>query len=1315
MRQDIHADNIINDFLSLSFENTDNIDAFINNHLDLLSNDIAPITIITPGAGCDFESWGYTFKEDKYNSDGNALTDYMIRRGCDVSLGVSRKSEPTDDKYILTFFKQQGYEIYIDYDNINDHLISNYIINWNKHNAFLFGPQEADSGHKIYNTEIVNNEIVYSKISNSTAEAYGELRNFVNSIIYKYMLDYYNIYEEIMIPKINMIGHSRGGIINMQYAIEHPDVVKYLYSVGTPYNGSQLYNALLSEGIDICDETLNNNLMGLGFNNNSIADCIDYSSYGALKHYWNDYQNMNGNNHTKLYAIGCSMGLDYIVDFINVIITENIPKYTWFIQNIGFVPGLNTILNNTRKEEHDLFCEVNERYKSGELINKFNFVSETFDFYEFVFDLIDFFSSGSEYTYISDNDLIFELGVVLQGLFETMVYEYACQQYVLKNDLLVDLDSQQAMGYNNVIEFEKIITNNNYDLAKRAISDLPPVGHNLETLDEDVINCILSNLDLGSNDNGFNIKKIDDSVYEFIGFYYDRAVNHGVMTFFNVLGNYEYHISSKMFDCNYTLAQKLYKNRYDNYWENLNQAKNDGIIKIAINNNCYITDETFSFLKGQVYFTFGYNGDLLGENANYQLIYGCIYNGYKIVKYGKSSIYGIITDVNIEDINYVCDGAFFCQPIQRISIESVNTNISSIEVGKYSFYGCKWLNNFNTELFISSVNIMAFNETPLHNKTTIINNALIYVKDAELRLLSNSQITIVAPFAIDNDSNVEYIVLEKPNVSFHKDAIHCNSLNSIFIYTNYTNINKSYFYEKHPYIYTAYSFNSGKFDNDYIRNTVKINFWTLTNHYKKQLIMSTLLQNELFTINDIGLPSDTNVLGFRIDDLNTYFENVMTEFSFFRDADVVFNSYVECQGAHSFGFSESDEKLHTLLCNNCHKKLDEEHSIIYSELANNNASNTHLKHCEQCTYYEYEDHEFVNMIYENNNRLYHKKVCKKCGYYEIMNETTIVYQNGMHYLSNGELLEHSYIDYEYQNFIISVCEYCGLHEHKGIVTSYNNTNYHKVLCAFCQTEVLCPHVLGSFISIDDDIYDGYHMGTCLLCNQVIESGHHFDYDEHNDLHHLKCIECEAENVFEHTGIANINPNSNYHSSYCEFCDCYLSTNHHYTYYDVLSPSIYWHFSICSDCGYIKNSLHENNRFYNNNGHYDVCTVCGYTTNIVSHNISVNCNDTNPNNHYLYCNDCGYTFPLMMNYSIRNEYEHYCKCSICNLQVIENHLEHCTYYNEQLHTYQCELCEIEYQMPHFVNDHLIIYENYEPGYDLYVCTYCGYTERRRREN
>ena len=84
------------------------------------------------------------------------------------------------------------------------------------------------------------------------------------------------------------------------------------------------------------------------------------------------------------------------------------------------------------------------------------------------------------------------------------------------------------------------------------------------------------------------------------------------------------------------------------------------------------------------------------------------------------------------------------------------------------------------------------------------------------------------------------------------------------------------------------------------------------------------------------------------------------------------------------------------------------------------------------------------------------------------------------------------------------------------------------------------------------------------------------------------------------------------------------------------------------------------------------------------------------------------------YSICAEYDHYCKCQICNLQILEAHDENCTYYDDELYIYYCDLCQIQYLMPHFVNDHVIIYENYEPGYDLWVCTYCGYMEVRRRE-
>ena len=58
----------------------------------------------------------------------------------------------------------------------------------------------------------------------------------------RFLMAYYDIFH--IVPKINLIGHSRGGLINMMYAIDHPYLVSNLLSVGTPYVGSDWAKAL---------------------------------------------------------------------------------------------------------------------------------------------------------------------------------------------------------------------------------------------------------------------------------------------------------------------------------------------------------------------------------------------------------------------------------------------------------------------------------------------------------------------------------------------------------------------------------------------------------------------------------------------------------------------------------------------------------------------------------------------------------------------------------------------------------------------------------------------------------------------------------------------------------------------------------------------------------------------------------------------------------------------------------------------------------------------------------------------------------------
>lgn len=65
-----------------------------------------------------------------------------------------------------------------------------------------------------------------------------------NNVYYRFNYMLSNIVNDVKIlnggilPRLNLVAHSRGGITNMQYALDHPDLVASLISMGTPYFGS---------------------------------------------------------------------------------------------------------------------------------------------------------------------------------------------------------------------------------------------------------------------------------------------------------------------------------------------------------------------------------------------------------------------------------------------------------------------------------------------------------------------------------------------------------------------------------------------------------------------------------------------------------------------------------------------------------------------------------------------------------------------------------------------------------------------------------------------------------------------------------------------------------------------------------------------------------------------------------------------------------------------------------------------------------------------------------------------------------------------
>ena len=102
----------------------------------------------------------------------------------------------------------------------------------------------------------------------SNANIYYQFNYMLSSILYKLKDNYGG-----KIPKVNLIGHSRGGLTNLQYALDHPDIVENLISIGTPYFGSSSATIVKNLGI----------MKGDG-----LKDITDEAVYESYQRTWNN-------------------------------------------------------------------------------------------------------------------------------------------------------------------------------------------------------------------------------------------------------------------------------------------------------------------------------------------------------------------------------------------------------------------------------------------------------------------------------------------------------------------------------------------------------------------------------------------------------------------------------------------------------------------------------------------------------------------------------------------------------------------------------------------------------------------------------------------------------------------------------------------------------------------------------------------------------------------------------------------------------------------------------------------------------------------
>lgn len=273
-----------------------------------------------------------------------------------------------------------------------------------------------------------------------------------------------------ILPKINLIGHSRGGLTNLEYALDHPDMVASVFSLGTPYFGSapgktEIGKTLAGDGgglVDIVNSTIYENYYSRWIQNYQKYSHINYHALGGYSD--TDFIfNLLINDFDQL-PVNSDFEIEYLYRAMNIVKTSAL--------GVKFLASMNGVL-------------------------------------EWIIGLIDDSVTNMELEADAYREIINDISIFVPNIAKNHIDGYLGLSSVLEygpyfaNDLLVGLPSQlgyssydvedDCYGFNTFTKCYRAIDYPDLTVLKKAKDDIGVV-HNLETLDSDLISYILNKI-----------------------------------------------------------------------------------------------------------------------------------------------------------------------------------------------------------------------------------------------------------------------------------------------------------------------------------------------------------------------------------------------------------------------------------------------------------------------------------------------------------------------------------------------------------------------------------------------------------------------------------------------------------------------------------------------------------------------------------------------------------------------------------------------------------------------------------------------------
>ena len=387
------------------------------------------ITILTHGAGVTAGSWTSGSSKD-ISSNPESIVEELYNKNRDMDIyQITYKSE-SKNKY-ESRLAHPGASKFLE-DNHSD-----IIYNSSKHLLLVYDESSVRNG---------------DFATKHFSEIYSSFETVFMSVVGQY-------YEKFgKYPRINLIGHSLGGVLNLVFALNHANLIDSMFSLGTPYNGSFIG--------DVFKNSIRKHF-GQAVFDIIDGDILGYSIMDNIRKIWNE---RNLGEKINTYAYVTHMDLDFLTKMCLFDQQTFVPKIVY--RSLGLI--------------------------LGRLRAKYAIEAMSRDTMAFIVSTLIKIVTACEPPEMPES--------AVENAFK-LIIDWSAGDPHFTTDFFLTSHSQGGFGYNGVTPIYRTYDIST-DVTKKSANGWPAIQHNLQQQDRVIIKSIVSKINLGTTIK-FNTRSVD--------------------------------------------------------------------------------------------------------------------------------------------------------------------------------------------------------------------------------------------------------------------------------------------------------------------------------------------------------------------------------------------------------------------------------------------------------------------------------------------------------------------------------------------------------------------------------------------------------------------------------------------------------------------------------------------------------------------------------------------------------------------------------------------------------------------------------------